>query len=133
VSVRGKVRAYCDGVTGERDRERSWLYCYQYFQELRPKALAVNLDHAALQLGFYLASWGMFRGSNFLPRYAYTIYCGVIELLVKPKFSVLWEKEFGSGDDDSSLCQSFLRQLRPSETLIHPLPGTGVASDSLLT
>jgi hypothetical protein len=68
--------------------------------------VAADRDHAALQLGFYLASWGMYRGSGFLLQHAYTIHLGVIDQLVAPQFSVLWEQEFGAGDDDSKLTQS---------------------------
>jgi hypothetical protein len=48
----------------------------------------------------------MYRGSSFLLQHAYTIHLGVIDQLVAPQFSVLWEQEFGAGDDDSKLTQS---------------------------
>jgi hypothetical protein len=53
-------------MTGAHHRYRSWEHCYRYFHRSIPEAIAVDHDHAALQLGFYLASWGMCRGSGFL-------------------------------------------------------------------
>ena len=40
-----------------------------------------RIDEAALQLGFYLASWGMYRGSSFLLRRTYTVHEEVVERL----------------------------------------------------
>ena len=51
------------------ERYASFDYCFNYFQSLaeqgRIAALAEgpNLEISCLQLGFYLASWGMYRGS----------------------------------------------------------------------
>lgn len=48
-------------------RFKSWEHCYRFFsrhhQHLENEDLA---DQACLQLAFYLASWGMLRGSSFL-------------------------------------------------------------------
>jgi len=57
-------------LQGRRDTARyaSFDYCFNYFQSFhdddRIPALteAGQLETACLQLGFYLASWGMFRG-----------------------------------------------------------------------
>jgi hypothetical protein len=57
-------------LQGRRDTARyaSFDYCFNYFQsfqdEGRTPALteAGQLETSCLQLGFYLASWGMFRG-----------------------------------------------------------------------
>jgi hypothetical protein len=45
----------------------------------------------------------MYRGSSFLLQHAYTIHLGVIDQLVAPRFSVLWEQDFGAGDNDATL------------------------------
>ena len=47
-------------------RYASFDYCYNYFRTTSNKALSKNLEKSCLVLGFYLASWGMFRGSSFL-------------------------------------------------------------------
>jgi hypothetical protein len=69
------VRTYLDGGTpadGRTPNARyaSFDYCFNYFQAFRDSgktaALAnpENIQQSCLQLGFYLASWGMFRGSS---------------------------------------------------------------------
>ena len=46
------------------DRYTSFDYCYNYFKTT--KDLPKDMEKSCLTLGFYLASWGMFRGSSFL-------------------------------------------------------------------
>jgi hypothetical protein len=86
---------------------------------------------AAIQLGFYLASWGMYRGSSFLLRRSYTVHRGVVDALAMPQFSPLWEREFGSADEDVALVDKILEATetirkvyqefapkRPTDTLV---------------
>ncbi len=59
---------------GKQPNERysSFDYCYNYFynfykdDKLKQLADENNMQQSCLQLGFYLASWGMMRGSSFL-------------------------------------------------------------------
>lgn len=46
------------------DRCTSFDYCYNYFRSTSD--LNKDIEKSCLVLGFYLASWGMFRGSSFL-------------------------------------------------------------------
>lgn len=46
------------------DRNASFDFCYNYF--LETNNLNQDIEKSCLVLGFYLASWGMFRGSSFL-------------------------------------------------------------------
>ncbi|WAC12557.1 DUF7662 domain-containing protein [Dyadobacter pollutisoli] len=46
------------------DRYTSFDYCYNYFRTT--KNPNDDLEKSCLVLGFYLSSWGMFRGSSFL-------------------------------------------------------------------
>lgn len=48
----------------EYHRYTSFDYCYNYFSST--KDLSQDIEKSCLVLGFYLASWGMFRGSSFL-------------------------------------------------------------------
>lgn len=53
-------------VAPTRRRERSWDFCFNYFQSAdRPTE---SMELSCLHLGYYLASWGMLRGSSFLFR-----------------------------------------------------------------
>ncbi|NIJ03459.1 hypothetical protein FHR86_003818 [Paenarthrobacter ilicis] len=54
-----------DGQTPtQHGRERSWDFCYNYFQASPLPTKEMELS--CLQLGYYLASWGMMRGSSYL-------------------------------------------------------------------
>ena len=46
------------------DRFTSFDYCYNYFY--KAENLNQDIEKSCLVLGFYLASWGMFRGSSFI-------------------------------------------------------------------
>ena len=54
------------------ERYSSFDYCYNYFysfykeNKISELANKDNLEMSCLQIGFYLASWGMMRGSSFL-------------------------------------------------------------------
>jgi hypothetical protein len=101
----GKIRAFLGAMT-EHHRYRSWDHCYGYFHRATAtpqEIIAADRHHAALQLGFYLASWGMYRGSSFLLQYDYSIHLGVIGALAAPQFEPLWKAEFGSGNGDEAL------------------------------
>jgi len=39
---------------------------------------------------FYLASWGMYRGSSFLLQYDYTIHTSVVKEILKPEYNKLF-------------------------------------------
>lgn len=62
------VRDFLDVSRAEQpsmtSRSRSWDYCYNYFQD-HPEPTQ-DLERSCLQLGYYLASWGMLRGSTYL-------------------------------------------------------------------
>lgn len=84
-------------VQDPANRGRSWDRCYSFFQQyhtLNPEQQQARKEPACLHLGFYLASWGMFRGSGFLIHKDYTIYEGVIDLLLSEEYEALWEPEF---------------------------------------
>ena len=70
-------------------RYRSWEYCYKAFHDAR-KIEDVDYDYLGLQLAFYLASWGMYRGSSFLLQKDYKIHLPVIRELLKSKYDPLF-------------------------------------------
>jgi hypothetical protein len=71
---------------GPDARYASFDYCFNYFQSFREKgrtadlAAPENLQLSCLQLGFYLASWGMLRNSPLLRKSA-RHYEPVIEVI----------------------------------------------------
>jgi hypothetical protein len=101
-----------------------------------PAAIVADRDHAALQLAFYLASWGMYRGSSFLLQHDYTVHLGVIDQLVAPPFASLWEEEFGADDNDEALKPVILeaiREIREAYRPFAPPSDSRQASDTLVT
>ncbi|MGO8720798.1 MAG: hypothetical protein ACLQMO_16530 [Acidobacteriaceae bacterium] len=75
----------------------------------------------------------MYRGSSFLPRYAYTIHRGVIDQLVTPQLSVLWEREFGASNNDSEIVPIILEAIGAVRDAYKPFAGANGASDTLVT
>lgn len=74
-------------------RFRSWEHCYKSFHDARVNYPKADYDYLSLQLAFYLASWGMYRGSSFLLQKDYKVHIPVIEELLKPKYSCLFGLE----------------------------------------
>lgn len=70
-------------------RYRSWEYCYYNFYKART-ANKPDTDYLSLQLAFYLASWGMYRGSSFLLQKDYKIHIPVVEKLLDSKYDELF-------------------------------------------
>jgi hypothetical protein len=85
---------------------------------------------AALQLGFYLASWGMYRGSSFLLSRTYTVHEGVIERIASSQFDELWENDVGSDPSDARLAQTILAAVNSVKTAYAPYDP---ATDTLAT
>jgi len=130
VQIHDKISAYFGKVAGDpHHRYRSWEHCYRFFREVTPSGIAAQQQNAALQLGFYLASWGMYRGSTFLLQRAYTVHFGVVDCLSSPRFAPLWEREFGCETTDVELVPVILDAVaeiskaysqfgEPTETLV---------------
>jgi hypothetical protein len=71
-------------VADPHHRFRSWEHCYRFFQS-GPR----DYDLASLHLAFYLASWGMYRGSSFLLQKDYRIHRAVVEEILNPRYRLL--------------------------------------------
>lgn len=70
-------------------RYKSWEHCYNAFIANRKCADERTLDYLALQLAFYLASWGMYRGSSFLLQNDYRVHVPVVRILAEEKYDEL--------------------------------------------
>ncbi len=75
---------------GEPERRfASWDYCFNYFQSFREGgsiadiAATENMLLSCLHLGFYLASWGMFRGSSGLRSRSLKQFEPVVKLIAR--------------------------------------------------
>lgn len=86
--LESSVKFYDTLKKDENGRYRSWEHCYSNFINARDNKNA-ELDYLSLQLAFYLASWGMYRGSSFLLQKDYKIHIPVVKELLKEEYDPL--------------------------------------------
>jgi len=87
-------RYYKSFVSDSNHRYSSWDNCFKYFRN-KKKSKSNNItDLDCLHLGFYLASWGMYRGSSFLLNKSYKIHHPIIKELLNIKYKALWNLNF---------------------------------------
>lgn len=79
-------------------RYKSWEYCHSAFltvhQELErtgDKPSPEQIDNLSLELAFYLASWGMYRGSSFLLQRDYKAHRKAVRIILDAKYKDLWD------------------------------------------
>lgn len=88
------VEEYIEQNNLSNHRFRSWEYCYQCFSNARNKThTEAELDYLSLQLAFYLASWGMYRGSSFLLQKDYKVHLPVVKIILNSKYDNLFALE----------------------------------------
>lgn len=63
----------------DNKRYSSFDYCYNYFYKTKPEKIMSDIEKSCLVLGFYLASWGMYRGSAFLLQKSVKTFIPLIE------------------------------------------------------
>ena len=80
---------YDDARANENGRSRSWEHCYRVFRDARTDP-SPDYDYLSLHLAFYLASWGMYRGSSFLLQKDYKVLSPVVEKVLKPEYDCLF-------------------------------------------
>jgi hypothetical protein len=102
ICLEENIKMYLNGATGGSDgrvpdaRYASFDYCFNYFQSFREAgnvpaiAEPANIQLSCLHLGFYLASWGMLRGSADLLQRSARHLIPVIESIARAD-SALWE------------------------------------------
>ena len=80
---------YDDARANENGRSRSWEHCYRVFRDARTDP-SPDCDYLSLHLAFYLASWGMYRGSSFLLQKDYKVLSPIVEEVLKPEYGCLF-------------------------------------------
>ena len=106
-------------------RFKSWEHCYNFFKKNRTKRDSDTLDRMSLHLAFYLASWGMLRGSSFLLKKDYLVHLPAISIISENKYARLWNLESTTIDliieCGERVAESYKQQAnckKPSETLL---------------
>lgn len=115
------------------ERYASFDYCYNYFysfflnENINELSNERNIQNSCMQLGFYLASWGMYRGSSFLLEKSVRTYIPLITAISKMN-PALWEIDIPNYFVDNNIdllleCKkeitsSFGKNYKPTDTLI---------------
>jgi hypothetical protein len=129
-AIEGNIRRYL-GDHGPNARYSSFDYCFNYFQSFQERddvdsiAAEGNRQLSCLHLGFYLASWGMLRGSTDLLQRSVRHLVPLAEAIAAAP-RVMWTIDANAyGEDEWRTLRDFARQIRTA------LPET--ASDILVT
>ena len=77
-------------VKDKHGRYISWQHCYNAFSKYRNVVDEQIIDYLSLHLAFYLASWGMYRGSSFLLQKDYKVHIPVVNIIQEHKYDVLY-------------------------------------------
>jgi len=64
-------------------RYASFDYCYRYFRDTPGEQLIQEMERSCLALGFYLASWGMFRGKSSLLQRSAEHYIPIVQYVAE--------------------------------------------------
>ena len=91
------IEKYYEGSSNSR--YKSWEWCHlkfiNAFNKIKNKEILDSekeslIDDLSLNLGFYLASYGMYRGSCFSLRCDYKIYKSIVKVILDEKYDILW-------------------------------------------
>jgi hypothetical protein len=100
MDIEGNLHKYIEGENGIQPLERyaSFDYCFNYFQSfweqnrLAELVSSSQLQSSCLQLGFFLASWGMLRASSFLASKSVKVFELLIHEIAEAD-RILWETD----------------------------------------
>lgn len=86
--VKSTIEFYNTLKNDANGRYLSWEHCYTVFHHARSceNITSEHIDYLSLHLSFYLASWGMYRGSSFLLQKDYRIHIPAIIEILKPEY-----------------------------------------------
>jgi len=138
MDIKKSFNQFLDGSgknNGRKPNERyaSFDFCYNYFysfykrNKLSELANENNLQMSCLQIGFYLASWGMMRGSSFLLEKSVRNYTALIIAISKMN-SELWEIDVPDYND-----KNIALLLDCKQQIINALGEENNPSDTLVT
>lgn len=96
-------------------RYASFDYCHNYFHPKNKNNLTKDIEKSCLVLGFYLASWGMYRGSSFILQKSLRHFIPLIEYIdTSPKSA--WEIDANNFTDEN--IQFLLNQYQEIEEVL---------------
>lgn len=102
-----------NGGMQPKERYSSFDYCFNYFKSFKNKreiANAKNLEISSLHLGFYLASWGMLRGSSFLLEKSIAYLKDIIKF-ISSFDKKIWNIDLEYSEEDMEVLLKFKKEL----------------------
>lgn len=95
----GLIGDYIEGGPGTR--YKSWEWCHDAFLKEKDKYNETKdeiekneiVEKLSLHLAFYLASWGMYRGSSYLLQRDYKAHKNAVKIILDNRYQLLWNYE----------------------------------------
>jgi hypothetical protein len=121
VDIDANLRAFL-AYRAPGHRYASFDYCFNYFQEARESGKTIRLADkdrllmSCLQLGFYLASWGMMRGSGELLQRSVRELVPVVEQIAAERPDI-WDLDAYSYPDQADEVLALARRVRRAFTV----------------
>ncbi len=99
------IKDYKEGAPDTR--YKSWEWCHKAFVDNKDllkdpeltDEIENKIDYLALHLAFYLASWGMYRGSSELLQRDYKVHKKVVRDILNQTYRDLWDYSPQSNDN----------------------------------
>lgn len=90
-------------IQSSENRYASFDYCYNYFHPSSKIDITADMEKSCLVLGFYLASWGMYRGSSFILGKSSKIFVPLIEYISSQRehHCEVWEIDVDKYTDEN--------------------------------
>lgn len=87
--LKNSIEDYLKQINSDPDhRFTSWNHCFHAFQTEK------DTDILALHLAFYLASWGMYRGSSSLLQKNYKVHIGAVTIIKRYQYLQCKQNDF---------------------------------------
>jgi hypothetical protein len=130
IDIAANVAQYL-GDRSPVERASSFDYCFNYFQRFRDRTTTATLtdpehrEASCLHLGYYLASWGMLRGSTALHTKSYMFFKPVIETIAREP-PALWSIDANAYTDEAISALLDLRERLVTALTAVPAPDGAV-------
>lgn len=124
------VVSFAVKVAKDNHRYRSWERCYFFFQDVKKKGTwKLEIDRLCLELGFYLASWGMLRGSSFLLWCDSDIHASIMDILFDSRYDELWHVTYDNLVRNSGRIMDLKKRISEKYEIVSEIVGKDLAKE----
>jgi hypothetical protein len=116
------IRRFSHIEKNDRSSDHQWGHCFKYFSG-KPN----DHDLGCLHLGFYLASWGMYRGSARIRDFDHLIHEPIVKEVLLPKYDPLRGASFEGISEHLPLIWELRKKIEKS------YPDSITVTETLLT